>query len=41
LCGIRRAVAAAVEIEIDYTEPVTLRARYADLMAERAAKEAR
>lgn len=35
LCQVRRSVAAAVGLEIDYTEPARLIARYAELMAAR------
>jgi len=40
LCEVRRAVAASVGIEIKYTEPDALLARYAELVAEKATREA-
>jgi 3'-phosphoadenosine 5'-phosphosulfate sulfotransferase (PAPS reductase)/FAD synthetase len=39
LCAVRRTVAEAVELEIDYIEPNTLRERYAELMAARPVLE--
>lgn len=40
LCAVRREVAELMGFEIQYTEPAKLVARYADLMAQKAAKEA-
>ena len=40
LCAVRREVAELMGFEIQYTEPAKLIARYADLMAQKAAKEA-
>jgi 3'-phosphoadenosine 5'-phosphosulfate sulfotransferase (PAPS reductase)/FAD synthetase len=40
LCTVRREVAALYGFTVKYTEPATLIARYADLMAQKAAKEA-
>lgn len=40
LCDVRREVAALLGIEVSCTEPAELIARYADLMAQKAAKEA-
>jgi hypothetical protein len=40
LCAVRREVADLLGIEIQCTEPAKLVARYADLMAQKAAKEA-
>ena len=40
LCGVRREIAALFEIKVSCTEPSELIARYADLMAQKAAKEA-
>jgi 3'-phosphoadenosine 5'-phosphosulfate sulfotransferase (PAPS reductase)/FAD synthetase len=39
LCGVRREIASLYEIEISCTGPADLIARYADLMAQKAAKE--
>jgi 3'-phosphoadenosine 5'-phosphosulfate sulfotransferase (PAPS reductase)/FAD synthetase len=39
LCTVRKRVAAAVGLEIDYTEPEELRERYRGLMAQNAQKE--
>ena len=40
LCAVRREVAALYGITVSYTEPAALIARYAQLMAQNAAKEA-
>ena len=40
LSGVRREVAALLGIEVRYTEPAAVIARYADLMAQNAAKTA-
>jgi 3'-phosphoadenosine 5'-phosphosulfate sulfotransferase (PAPS reductase)/FAD synthetase len=40
LCGVRREVAALYGIEVTCTEPAKLLARYADLMAQKAVKDA-
>jgi len=40
LCAVRCEVGALYGIEVKYTEPAKLLARYADLMAQKAAKEA-
>lgn len=40
LCNVRKQVAALYDLEVEYTEPDALRARYAGMMAENAAKEA-
>lgn len=40
LCGVRREIAALYGIEVACIEPAKLLARYADLMAQKAAKEA-
>ncbi len=40
LCAVRREVAELLGIGVRYTEPAALIARYADLMAQKAAKEA-
>ncbi len=40
LCGVRREVAALLRIEVSCTEPAELTARYAELMAQKRAKEA-
>jgi 3'-phosphoadenosine 5'-phosphosulfate sulfotransferase (PAPS reductase)/FAD synthetase len=40
LCRVRREVAALYSIDVACTEPAELLARYADLMAQKAAKEA-
>lgn len=40
LCGVRREVAELLGIEVRYTEPAAVIARYADLMAQNVAKTA-
>ena len=40
LCAVRREVADLLGIRIQHTDPVALLARYAELMAQKAAKEA-
>lgn len=38
LCGVRREIGALLDIEVRYTEPSAVIARYANLMAQNAAK---
>lgn len=40
LCRVRREIAALYEIEVSCTEPAVLSGRYADLMVQKAAKDA-
>lgn len=40
LCRVRRELAALLGLEVEYTEPAALLARYAGLMAENAVREA-
>jgi len=40
LCAVRREVAVLLGLKVSYTEPAKLIARYADLMAQKATKEA-